>query len=426
MPVTKYIYDFEKVLQETDGSNAVQNEYTSTTELYGDLLSAFDGSSTKYCEPDALGSTDALINEAQAQTDKWKYRAFGAATHTQGATATPFTFVGRQGYYWDSETSLYLMGSGTRYYDPQVAQFLSKDPIGITAGDANDRKYAGNNPVSMVDPSGRQPPAIMSKDLIWSSQKITELDSVSTSTPFADMAAFARARIKERVEAKDTASGILPLPPLFGNTGLYQTVNRHVDRSQPAKNTVAIRGAYLFFYSWIVCDPDDRLGLKFTEVERVREKGEDFKMNEIKRTDVKVGNSWTIAKLKHPIGLNGEFNKIVVFVDSPTLGARTRGDTVTDPVIPIARETRQFVELYDKKSGQTLSHQFMIFEDRIWIGQSGYYIIGRIADNLVESDPALGALIRLVYGDRGPPVLMGGVGPVRTPLTLTGEKDPNR
>src|SRR5258708_1471970 len=109
MTVRKYIYDHDKVLQETDGSGVTQKEYTSTTELYGDLLSAYDGTSAKYYEPDALGSTDALINEAQAVTDRWKYRAFGSATATLGGAGNPFTWVGRQEYFNDSETGLYLL-----------------------------------------------------------------------------------------------------------------------------------------------------------------------------------------------------------------------------------------------------------------------------------------------------------------------------
>src|SRR5262249_54220822 len=63
-----FLYDFEKVLQERDGGDALTREYTSTTELYGDLLSAYDGSGTSFYEPDVLGSTDALLNDAGSET----------------------------------------------------------------------------------------------------------------------------------------------------------------------------------------------------------------------------------------------------------------------------------------------------------------------------------------------------------------------
>src|SRR2546426_12055872 len=83
----KFIYDYEKVLQETDGTNSTQKEYTSTTEQYGDLISAFGGGQTTYYEYDALGSADALVDDTQTANDRYPYRAFGLATHTQGTAA---------------------------------------------------------------------------------------------------------------------------------------------------------------------------------------------------------------------------------------------------------------------------------------------------------------------------------------------------
>ena len=158
MAVTEYIYDGDNVLMETDGEGITQKAYTSTADDFGDMLSVYDGSSAKYFEPDALGSTDALTDATQAVTDRWKYRAFGAATHTSGADTNPFTWVGRLGYLCDSETGLSLLGSGTRYYDPATAQFLSEDPIGFAGGDANLRRYVSNNPLNKTDSSGLAPP----------------------------------------------------------------------------------------------------------------------------------------------------------------------------------------------------------------------------------------------------------------------------
>jgi RHS repeat-associated protein len=156
MAVTKYIYDGDTVLQETDGAGAVQAEYTWTGDGYGDLLSAFDGSAAKYYEPDALGSTDALADQSQSVVDRWAYRAFGQATQTAGTDTTPFTWVGREGYVSDGETGFYLLGSGTRYYDHAMATFLSRDPIGLDGGDANTYRYVQHSPVVHTDPLGLQ------------------------------------------------------------------------------------------------------------------------------------------------------------------------------------------------------------------------------------------------------------------------------
>jgi RHS repeat-associated protein len=154
VPVRKYIYDGDAVLQETDGAGNVLTEYTRTGGGYGDLLSAFDGTNARYFEPDALGSTDALSDQSQAVADRWSYWAFGQANQTSGTNSTPFTWVGREGYLSDSETGLYLLGSGTRYYDPATTQFLSKDPLGTEPSNTNLYCYALNSPSSNIDPFG--------------------------------------------------------------------------------------------------------------------------------------------------------------------------------------------------------------------------------------------------------------------------------
>jgi RHS repeat-associated protein len=129
-----------------------QKEYTSTAQGYGDLLSAYDGTSAKYYEPDALGSTDALADQAQSVVDRWRYRAFGTATQTLGTDSTPYTWVGRQGYQSDAETGLYLLGA--RYHDPVTLQFLSRNSLGFATREQNPFQYVGNSPLNVVNTSG--------------------------------------------------------------------------------------------------------------------------------------------------------------------------------------------------------------------------------------------------------------------------------
>jgi RHS repeat-associated protein len=62
----------------------------------------------------------------------------------------PYSFTGRE---WDSETGLYFYRA--RYYDPQAARFISRDPIGL-AGGINLYIYP-NNPISWSDPFGLEP-----------------------------------------------------------------------------------------------------------------------------------------------------------------------------------------------------------------------------------------------------------------------------
>ena len=41
-----------------------------------------------------------------------------------------------------------------RWYDPSAGRWISEDPIGFEAGDANLYRYVGNGPTNAVDPSG--------------------------------------------------------------------------------------------------------------------------------------------------------------------------------------------------------------------------------------------------------------------------------
>lgn len=73
----RFVYDFEKVLQDTDDNGVMQKQYASTEEVYGDLLSAYGGSETSYYAYDGLGSTDALLAPDGSTPDRWLYPAFG-------------------------------------------------------------------------------------------------------------------------------------------------------------------------------------------------------------------------------------------------------------------------------------------------------------------------------------------------------------
>ena len=58
-----------------------------------------------------------------------------------------------QGQYFDAETGLHY--NRHRYYDPEIAGFISQDPIGL-AGGLNVYQYAPN-PLGYIDPKGLTP-----------------------------------------------------------------------------------------------------------------------------------------------------------------------------------------------------------------------------------------------------------------------------
>ena len=63
--------------------------------------------------------------------------------------------VGEQGVRQEGESGLYQMRA--RYYDSRTARFLSRDPVWLDLEDPkaiNPYQYAGQNPLSFIDPSG--------------------------------------------------------------------------------------------------------------------------------------------------------------------------------------------------------------------------------------------------------------------------------
>ena len=68
----------------------------------------------------------------------------------ENATVTHlFGFTGRP-----SQIDAGLQNNLGRWYDPEIAGWISEDPISFRGGDANLYCYCGNDPVNCVDPSG--------------------------------------------------------------------------------------------------------------------------------------------------------------------------------------------------------------------------------------------------------------------------------
>jgi len=131
----------------------------ATTVLYtvldGEVIAEKRNGVRSLYVPDPLGSTRALINSSQVQTDTFTYWPYGEVQSRTGTTPTPFQFVGTLGYYKDNPSSsigrCYIR---TRYQDMAKGRWLSKDPIGFRTGDANLYRYTRNSPITMADPTG--------------------------------------------------------------------------------------------------------------------------------------------------------------------------------------------------------------------------------------------------------------------------------
>jgi RHS repeat-associated protein len=69
------------------------------------------------------------------------------------------TAFGYTGKLFDDATR--LQNHLNRWYDAGVGRWLSEDPIGFDAGDANLYRYVGNSPTMHTDPTGEIPPLIL-------------------------------------------------------------------------------------------------------------------------------------------------------------------------------------------------------------------------------------------------------------------------
>ncbi|HEX3150378.1 MAG TPA: RHS repeat-associated core domain-containing protein [Gemmataceae bacterium] len=165
-----YTYDsFQNLLDETRNGQTTTNVTDpiglgTVTAQYGPggllahyvsglgLEARVDGAGAKaFYDFDRIGSVVGMTDSTGAYVNRYAYLPFGETTTLAAALANPFTYVGRWGVSSDGNG---LFNMRARSYDPTTGGFVSDDPLGIDAGDPNIRRYAGNNPGNLIDPTG--------------------------------------------------------------------------------------------------------------------------------------------------------------------------------------------------------------------------------------------------------------------------------
>lgn len=112
----------------------------------------FDAIAWYHC--DHLGTPQELTDEQGEVVWTAQYTAWGEAREersvraAQSGMSNPIRF---QGQYRDVETALHY--NRHRYYEPKMARYLSRDPIGMLGG-MNVYSYVSNRPVMRADPLG--------------------------------------------------------------------------------------------------------------------------------------------------------------------------------------------------------------------------------------------------------------------------------
>jgi RHS repeat-associated protein len=145
---TRYVYDNEDILFETDEAGTIGNRYIHGPGI-DEPLALLQDNSTYYYHADGLGSIVALSDKTGKVVQEYEYDSFGNLHDQKNRVKQPYTYTGRE---WDKETGLYYYRA--RYYDAEVGRFISEDPIGFAGGDVNLYGYTWNRPINYIDPFG--------------------------------------------------------------------------------------------------------------------------------------------------------------------------------------------------------------------------------------------------------------------------------
>ena len=148
--VERFVYDGDHIALTFDGNGNQTHRYLHGTQIDQILADENATGEVLWALTDNLGTVRDLIDSTGTIQNHITYDSFGNVTsETNPAIDFRFGYTGRE---LDAETGLSYYRA--RYYDSFTGQFISSDPIGFAAGDANLYRYVGNKPLNAIDPFG--------------------------------------------------------------------------------------------------------------------------------------------------------------------------------------------------------------------------------------------------------------------------------
>jgi len=146
----RYVYNGNRVLEETNDSGTVLARHTTETGSYYDPWVHMwrTGDVSRFPLMDGVGTTRRLVDSSNNHTDIYELTAFGLDRGSTITTTNPYQFGGAWGYITDPSGMLQL---GARFYWPEIGRFIQQDPIGHGP---NAYGYVENRPTVGLDPEG--------------------------------------------------------------------------------------------------------------------------------------------------------------------------------------------------------------------------------------------------------------------------------
>ncbi|MBU0982226.1 MAG: hypothetical protein KKA42_00020, partial [candidate division Zixibacteria bacterium] len=143
---TKYVDQYFEVDQ--------NGQFRLHVYLGNQKISTIDDENSYFPVDDHLGSQTIITDQQGEIVETNDYDDYGNVIHSQSSINNSYKFTGKE---LDTETDLQYFGQ--RYYDSNISQFVSIDPLLINAPykfladpqQLNSYSYGRNNPVVLVD-----------------------------------------------------------------------------------------------------------------------------------------------------------------------------------------------------------------------------------------------------------------------------------
>ena len=143
-------YDGNRPVLDFDGSGTLTARYLQGPMVDEVLARDTPSGGVAWYLPDRLGTVRDIINNSGTVLDHIAYDSYGQILSQSNASAGDrFGYAGMQ---TDATTGLYF--DQARWYDPESGRFISVDPLGFGAGDANLYRYVANQATNAIDPYG--------------------------------------------------------------------------------------------------------------------------------------------------------------------------------------------------------------------------------------------------------------------------------